>query len=158
MYNGPGEYTLNPKTVTDDKGRIVTVRSHADAGEARTRGIETCNWVKVTVEAENAVGSRLWSYVNRVDWCYSNAIVTSISPIQIASDIPQWSNLAGWTYDGVKSKEQWDYYGDKWVYRNHTQAKFEYCPPRVICIDEALPEILIDTYADGGYDYDWAVG
>ncbi|MFB9690076.1 hypothetical protein [Amycolatopsis plumensis] len=108
-----------------------------------------------SVEAKATWGGTLWTYTNRVDWCWDGQHVTTISPIQITADIPDWSVVLGWSYEGVKSSSQWDYFGDKWVYRSLTQALFKYCPPRVICVQEVLPLIALDTYGDGTSQFQW---
>ena len=57
--------------------------------------------------------------------------------------------VLGWSYGGTVDKSQWDYYGDKWVYRSYAQGKFDYCPPRIICIQHMYPYEYVDAYGNG---------
>ncbi|MFD1936678.1 MULTISPECIES: hypothetical protein [Nonomuraea] len=117
-----------------------------------------CNAAWVTVYMNNVSGSTIWRYRQQVDWCSNGSQVTSISPAQISGYVYGWAAALGWSYEGVRNNAQWDYYGNRWVYRTYTQGAFHYCPPRVICVQKVYPNITIDTYGNGNWDYYWSRG
>lgn len=98
---------------------------------------------------KNVTGANIFTYKTTVTWCYSGGKVQSVSPAQIYGYVYGWAAALGWSYEGVRSNSQWDYYGDRWVYRTYTQGAFRYCPPRIICIQSKYPYAYVDTYGNG---------
>jgi hypothetical protein len=121
--------------------------------ELRTSGVQVmatgCTWFQWTVTGLNVAGASVWRYAMRIDWCFAGSRVVSISPPQIRGHVYAWAAALGWSYRGVQSQAQWDFFGDGWVYRNFSQGKFELCPPRFWCIQTRYPWIYIDSYGNG---------
>lgn len=120
------------------------------------RGVRKCTWYKSTINGKNIGGAYVWRFSLRVDWCYLNNKVVSISPPQVEGYVYGWAGVAGWTYEGVRNTSQWDYYGDKWVYRTYAQGAFKFCSViRVLCVQSRYPSHTIDAYGNGRSGVYW---
>jgi hypothetical protein len=105
-----------------------------------------CSTVFSDYYAYGTGGAWLYTFELQIDWCYNGYIVTSISPPQVHV----YLNAPGWTYFGIQSQAQWDYYGDHWVYRTYVEGEFQLCIFLIGCIQTVFPYIYRDNYGDGG--------
>ncbi len=138
--------TVNTTTVTDNPSLLAQLK-------AEDVVITGCFYVARNQYGLNSVGNRIWRFTLGIDWCYNGYQVTSISPPQISGYVYSWASALGWEYDGITSQAQWDYYGDKWVYRSTANGKFSFCPPpKLWCLQRVYPWITMDNYANGDYD------
>jgi hypothetical protein len=92
----------------------------------------------------------IWRWSLPIDWCWNGWSVTSISSVHPSWHIYSWAATLGWSYEGMIDQDQWDYYGDGWVYRSFAQSHFQYCPPWIGCLSHMYPYEFVDTYGDGG--------
>jgi hypothetical protein len=141
------------KEVEEGVVRTVETTLEAAAGMVPTAA---CRWYSVSVAGLNAVRAKVWQYTQRIDWCYDGRRVYQISPQQLTVSIPTWSSALGWRFEGTKEKAQWDYFGDRWVYRSYAMGHFQYCPPRIFCFQDKFPRIWLDTYGSGRAQHYWA--
>lgn len=157
-----GTSTVNvppPPGVPDkevEEGVVRTVETTVEAPEGQATAA-ACRWYRVWVSGLNAARAKLWTYAQRIDWCYDGRRVYRISPQQLSVSIPTWSAALGWRFEGTKEKVQWDYFGDRWVYRSYAMGQFQYCPPRIFCFQDKFPRIWLDTYGNGRAHYYWAL-
>jgi hypothetical protein len=61
-------------------------------------------WIQHNQYGVNNIGSYIWRFSMRIDWCYDGYRVTSISPPQPAATLRL--PCAGWEYNGVTSQQQ----------------------------------------------------
>jgi hypothetical protein len=92
----------------------------------------------------------IWRWSLPVTWCWDGWQVTTIHPAIPNWHIYSWASVLGWAYEATVDRDQWDYYGDRWVFRSYAQGHFSYCPIRIGCLQHMYPWEYVDTYADGG--------
>ena len=109
-----------------------------------------CPSVTVELVGENIFGLDLWKYWQRVDWCSSGDVITSV-PFTHA-----WGSAQApfWSYHGVFGTSLsggvgYDYY-EAW-----RQAKFKLCigPWGLGCVQEATPWIDVTVYDGSSWEY-----
>lgn len=125
--------------------------------EALTNG-RRCSTASVWEYATNVTHTKLWQYTQTDQWCWdtgTHRVVSVGNPAKIAGTVTTFAAALGWSYAGVLNQRVSDYYGDHWVYDVWSQGHFDYCPPRVICVQHSYPQLTLYLYGDGHYDAFW---
>ncbi len=120
------QVTTNVSTTGDDRG---------------------CKSYQVQVNWKNALGQTLFSYFQKIDWCYDGSIITN-NPTRL-----RWGEVYAplWSFDGhIGNSESGGI--NQWSYEAWTQGKFKLCLGGDIgCIQYKYPWIDMTVYGDGSY-------
>lgn len=98
----------------------------------------------------NAFGQKLWSYFQKIDWCYNGSWITWKSRIR-------WGEVyfPFWEFKGHIGNYESGGVG-YWSYRAWTQGHFALCVPYLGCSQHTYPWIDMTVYANGGWS--WTAG
>jgi hypothetical protein len=99
---------------------------------------------------KNSLGQKLWSYFQKIDWCYNGSWITSKFRVR-------WGEVyfPFWEFKGHIGNSESGGVG-YWSYRAWTQGKFALCAPYVGCAQYKYPWIDMTVYANGGWT--WSAG
>lgn len=105
-----------------------------------------CKWAQVSRWGNNIFGMRLWTYYQRIEWCYSNGLITSVTRLR-------WGEVSmpGWSFKGHTSSTTSGGKGST-SYRARTHGHFclvEYFS----CIQNAYPWIDMTVRGNGTWSY-----
>lgn len=106
----------------------------------------SCKWAQVERYGKNLLGMKLWSYFQKIDWCYNGSTITSRTRTRWGeTHFPGWSwkgHIGSSTSGGVGST----------FYRAWTQGHFclvEYFS----CVQNAYPWIDMTVRGNGTWSY-----
>lgn len=109
----------------------------------------SCKWAQVERWAKNVLGQKLWSYFQKIEWCYNGTYITAKTRLR-------WAEVyfPGWEFKGHIGNYESGGVG-YWSYRAWTQGKFSFCPLNLGCIQHVYPWIDMTVYANGNWTYSW---
>jgi hypothetical protein len=88
-------------------------------------------------------------------WCWNGQRITHVYKPTTWGSITGLGRTLGVTYEGVATNTGyyfWPQNGGYWGRFTEYQAKFNYCPPRILfCYSPFLPRIQFELYGDGVY-------
>lgn len=103
--------------------------------------------------SRNAAGNNIWRWKATQRFCWNSPEVTSVSAPIIHQHVYEWADALGWSYDGlVQAPNPVDYYAPEAPgirFDTLREGKFEYCPPRIFCLDTAYPRYTYRVYGTG---------
>lgn len=108
---------------------------------------EACRWARIYRYYNNALGQRLFTYYQQVDWCYNGSTITSISRTRW----PEVSMLF-WEFKGHIGNTTSGGTGSTF-YRAWTQGSFALCVPYVLCAQFKYPWLDMTVRGNGTYSY-----
>jgi hypothetical protein len=103
----------------------------------------TCKVTQSELEARNVLGMRLWSYFEKINWCYSSGKISSKSRTR-------WAEVYApfWAFKGHIGSTESGGVGSS-SYRAWTQGSFALCAPYVLCAQNRYPWIELTVFATG---------
>lgn len=121
------------------QGEMVTALSSATS----------CAWARVENYWKNAVGQKLFSYYQKVDWCYDGTTITSVNRTRWAETYALW-----WQFNGHIANTTSGGAG-KANYRAFTQGSFSLCIgwQSIGCLQHKYPWIDMTVRANGTWNY-----
>jgi len=108
-----------------------------------------CWWAQVKRYAKNLIGSTLWAYFQKINWCSNGSYITSHSRTR-------WGETywPGWSWEGNIGSTTGGGNGSTY-YRSWTQGHF--CLISYFsCVQNAYPWIDMTVYRNGTYS--WSAG
>ncbi len=108
-----------------------------------------CRSVVSRYVKENVFGYNLWAYHQRLDWCWKNGRITSANP-RCTGTTPLGPWYLWWDWKGHIGCWYGGGVGQSFVMRKR-QGKWQYCPPKVGCIQTVLPIVWVRGNANGSY-------
>jgi hypothetical protein len=108
-----------------------------------------CRSVVSRYVKENVFGYNLWAYHQRLDWCWRGGRITSANP-RCTGTTPLGPWYLWWDFKGHIACWYGGGVGNTYVMRKR-QGKWQYCPPRVGCIQTVLPIVWVRGNGDGTY-------
>lgn len=130
------------------RSRTVTGRPYRVAQPAS--GAIWCSWIEGYVWMENVTRSKIWQFQMHTDYCWNDGtglIVSHYSAVQ--PKVYTWASAMGWTYRGTTEKSWWRPFGNNTAVRTYAQGHFDYCPPRIWCVQTRYPYMYLDVYGTG---------
>ena len=104
----------------------------------------TCGWIEYPVKGNNSFGVALWTYTQRIDWCWDGTWVTSYAYRS------RWgtTHYPGWQFNGHIDGSTAGGVGYTQYYA-FTQGEFALCGPVIGCVQHAYPYIHLWGYGNG---------
>ncbi len=125
----------------------TNVSTTGDSISVLAGGGRGCKSYQVRVDWYNVYGQTLFSYFQKIDWCYDGSKITN-NPTRL-----RWGEVYAplWSFDGhIGSSESGGI--NQWSYRAWTQGKFKLCMGGDIgCIQYKYPWIDMTVYGDGSH-------
>jgi len=113
-------------------------------------GVTWCSWIEGWVWSKNVTGAKIWQFKLHTDYCWNDGtglIVSHHSTVQ--PTVYTWAGAIGWTYRGTTEKSAWRPFGNNKAVRTYAQGHFDYCPPRIWCVQSKYPYVYLDVYGTG---------
>jgi hypothetical protein len=113
-------------------------------------GATWCSWIEGWVYAMNVTGAKVWQFTVRTDYCWNEGNATIVSHHTSAHPtVYTWASVLGWDYAGTTEISSWRPFGNNSAVRTYAQGHFDYCPPRIWCVQTKFPYIYLDVYGTG---------
>jgi hypothetical protein len=132
----------------------ITYRSRTEAGTLRRlaggTGVTWCSWFALFIYSENVTGAKIWQYEIRTDYCWNDGTGRIVShKTTVHPTIYTWASLLGWEFKGNTEISAWRPFGDNTAVRTYAQGHFDFCPPRIWCVQSKYPYAYLDVYGTG---------
>jgi len=141
------ELTAEEQQNVTEALKAATPGGEVTSGIGRSGATNACRWVTVSRWYNNALGMRLFTYYERIDWCYNGSTITSVSRTrwgEVGAPFWEFKGHVGSTTSGGTGQ---------WSYRAWTQGHYALCMPYVLCAQHKYPWIDITVRANGTYSY-----
>jgi len=127
--------------------KVTQVRTNVSTtgGSILADGGRGCNSCQYQIDWCNALGQTLFSYFQKIDWCYDGSKITN-NPTRL-----RWGEVYAplWSFDGHTGNSESGGI-NQWSYRAWTQGEFKLCLGGDIgCIWYKYPWIDTTVYGDG---------
>jgi hypothetical protein len=126
------------------KNTVTSVSKNDDPSSGVLSG--GCMVYQIERSGLNSLGDKLWSYFQKINWCYDGSKITSKTRLR-------WGEVyyPGWQFAGhIGNLEQGGV--NQWSYRAWTQGEFKLCLGGDIgCVQYKYPWIDMTVYGDGSY-------
>jgi hypothetical protein len=132
----------------------LAYHSGVQAGPVRpatdpTSGI-WCRWIEGWVWTENVTGAKVWQFKVHTDFCWNAATGRVVShKTTVHPTVYTWASALGWQYRGTTEVSAWRPFGDDTAVRTYAQGHFDFCPPRIWCVQTKYPYVYLDVYGTG---------
>jgi hypothetical protein len=115
-----------------------------------TAGTTWCSWIEGWVYTTNLTGAKVWQFTVHTDYCWNQGTGTVVSHHTAAHPtVYTWASVLGWDYAGTTEVSSWKPFGNNTAVRTYAQGHFDYCPPRIWCVQTKYPYIYLDVYGTG---------
>ena len=139
---------------TEDAGKVATTQVHTTGGtmavpSTLSAATTYCRWAQVSVTEYNIIHIKLFTYYQKIEWCYNGSVVLSHSRYVWGTVSYPW-----WEYKGTILSEQHggNYYS---YYSSYVKGHFVYCPIKLSCIQNKYPWISMTVRGNGSWSYSW---
>jgi hypothetical protein len=117
---------------------------------ATTSGAILCSWFALYIYAENITGAKIWQFEIRTDYCWNDGTDRIVShKTTTHPTVYTWASVMGWEFKGTTEISAWRPFGDNTAIRTYAQGHFDYCPPRIWCVQTKYPYAYLDVYGTG---------
>lgn len=113
-------------------------------------GTTWCSWIEGWVYTKNITGSKIWQFKMHTDYCWNDGtglIVSHHSTVH--PTIYTWASALGWEYKGTTEVSSWRPFANNTAVRTYAQGHFDFCPPRIWCVQTRYPYVYLDVYGSG---------
>jgi hypothetical protein len=117
---------------------------------ATTTGVTWCSWIEGWVYTKNITGSKIWQFKVHTDYCWNDGTGLIVSHhTTVHPKVYTWASAMGWEYKGTTEVSSWKPFGNNTAVRTYAQGHFDYCPPRIWCVQTRYPYVYLDVYGTG---------
>jgi hypothetical protein len=117
---------------------------------ASTSGATWCSWLEGWVYSTNVTGAKIWQFKMHTDYCWNDGTGLIVSHhTTVHPTVYTWASVLGWDYEGTTEVSSWRPFGNSTAVRTYAQGHFDYCPPRIWCVQTKYPYIYLDVYGTG---------
>lgn len=135
---------------TTETSGVRPADSSKDVGGASPDATTSCGYASKTRSGHGVFGNRLFSYTERVDFCWNGSSITSASRSRSIT-----TDTLFWQFKGHINSTVTGGAGH-WSYRAYTQGEFALCAVYVACVQFTYPWVDITAYGNGTYS--WSTG
>ena len=132
---------------------VALLGSLGATSPARAATTSGCDVAKGSVYiSTRGVHVRAGAFNMEQRWCWDGLRITHVYPPTTWGSITATGRTLGVSYEGVSTRTKYFFMpqnGGHWGYFDEIQAKFNYCPPRVVCFPAFLPRIRFELFGDG---------
>jgi hypothetical protein len=132
-----------------------TITFHSRSGPKARAGMTAsgaiwCSWIEGWVYTKNITGSKIWQFKMHTDYCWNDGTGLIVSHhTSVHPTIYTWASALGWEYKGTTEVTSWRPFGNNTAVRTYAQGHFDFCPPRIWCVQTRYPYIYLDVYGTG---------
>jgi hypothetical protein len=152
-YRGSGRHVGGKRCVRnciDPTIEVRSVRGLPRRASVLATGTTWCSWIEGWVYTKNVTGSKIWQFTMRTDYCWNDGTGLVVSHhTSVQPTIYTWASALGWEYKGTTEVTSWRPFGNATAVRTYAQGHFDFCPPRIWCVQTRYPYIYLDVYGTG---------
>jgi hypothetical protein len=122
----------------------------ADRQAASSYAPILCSWFAIYIYAKNFSGAKIWQFEIRTDYCRNSGTARIVShKTTVHPTVYTWASVLGWQYKGTTEVSSWEPFDNSSAVRTYAQGHFDYCPPRIWCVQSKYPYAYLDVYGTG---------